>query len=242
MKIGPGLMLLFIPLLAHGQVDEIDDEKAPITWVDSGHAYATNQTQALTQWMDSFFGDPVDDLEQAESFLRLQFIDDWDGEDGHNLKVRLRGKVQLPGISKRLDLVFSGAEDEHLDEDERKQEDTVGLQYNLSESGRSRLDVTLGLSSRNLRPGIRYRNEGGMGEVASYRFLQRVQYHDSEGFFSTSQIDLNRALDNDAALRWSNRIKYGEETDGIEWRSKLALRQRYLADADRPIATSAFLS
>ena len=239
------LLLFYIPGLALSQDENKDEdseaEEEPINWVDDTHAYATNQAQDLTQWMDDFFGDTVNDLEQAESFVRLQLIDDWDAEDGHNFKVRVRGKVQLPKISKRLDLVFSEEENEQLDEDERREEDRVSLQYKLVDREKSRFDLTLGWASSNVRPGVRYRNEGPIGEVSSYRFLERLQWEDGEGVFSTTQVDLYRALDNDDLLRWSGRIKYGEETDGIEWRSKWALAQRYKEDTKRPIATNTFL-
>ncbi len=234
--------LLGAPVMALAQ-DETNEIKEPaITWVDDSHAYATNKAQALTQWMDNFFGDPLSDLEQAESFLRLQLIDDWEQEDGHDFKVRLRGKVQLPKVSQRLNLVFAGEETEGLDEDEARQEDTISLQYNVVDGKKSRFDLTLGWASSNVRPGIRFRNEDTMGQHSSYRFLERVQWEDGEGFFSTTQLDLYRALDNDNLLRWSNRIKYGEETDGTEWRSKLSLSQRYLKDSKRPIATNTFLA
>jgi len=253
MKLWLAIVLLALPGLTLGQdniieQDEVDEavgaeiEEEPITWVDNSHVYATNKTQALTQWMDNFFGDPLNDLEQAESFLRLQLIDDWEQEDGHDFKVRLRGKVQLPKISKRLNLVFSGEENDDLDEEERQQEDAVSLQYNITDGKKSRFDLTLGWASSNVRPGVRYRNEGAMGDTSSYRFLERVQWEDGEGFFSTTQLDLYRALDNNDLIRWSNRIKYGEDTDGTEWRSKLSLSQRYLMDTKRPIATNAFLA
>ncbi len=107
------IILLFalpVSVWADGTEAGSNIAEQPITWVDSSHSYATEQAQALTQWMDNFFGDPIDDLEQAESFLRAELIDDWEDEDGHNFKARLRGKVQLPQISRRLDLVFSGEE------------------------------------------------------------------------------------------------------------------------------------
>src|SRR6056297_1077906 len=59
-------------------------------WVDSSHAYVTHQAEALTRWMDRFFGDPNYNLEQAESLLRLQFVDNWTSADGHDLKPRIR--------------------------------------------------------------------------------------------------------------------------------------------------------
>ena len=36
-------------------------------WVDSSHRFATDQTMALTRWVDSFFGDVEGDAETAES-------------------------------------------------------------------------------------------------------------------------------------------------------------------------------
>ncbi|MCB1732863.1 MAG: hypothetical protein KDI21_20505, partial [Halieaceae bacterium] len=98
-------------------------------WVDDSHAYATEQAQALTQWMDDYFGDPNYELEAAESFLRLDFSTDWDQDDGNNNQVRLRGKLQLPKVSRRLNLVFSDESgDEFLDDrDVRKTDDNVGL-------------------------------------------------------------------------------------------------------------------
>jgi hypothetical protein len=213
-------------------------DEPPVNWVDTSHAYATNQAQALTKWMDQFFGDPEYNVEQAESWLRIETDFEWDQDDGTDSGIRLGGQVQLPRISRRLALVFSGSQDEDLDPEERDLEDRVGLQYKISDEGRSRFDVTLGLAGGHLRPGVRYRNEGDIGDDASYRFTQRIQHEPDEGFFSTSQLDLNRALDNDSVLRWTNRGVWGEDTLGVEWRSKLSLRHRLFEDTPRPVAIS----
>jgi len=216
---------------------EPDEElELEANWIDGSHAMATDQAQALTEWMDNFFGDPEYNLEQAESQLRLQFIDDWESEDGNEVSVRLRGKVQLPRISKRLNLVFAG-EDSDLDDAEelRENDDGIALQYKLNEGRRSRYDLTLGWSS-GPRPGVKYRYQGSFDERNSYRFIERVQYDIDDGFESRSQLDLNRALDANNIVQWSNRIVYGEETDGVEWRSRVALRQRRNADSSKPTA------
>ena len=246
MKIWP-FALLFIPALAwSGEQDQAsaptptDDTEPPINWVDDSHTYATNQAQALTEWMDRFFGDPEWNIEQAESWLRLESVFEWDQDDGNDAKLRLRGKVQLPRLSRRLNLVFAGEDGEELDEEERKQEDTVGLQYNVGEGARSRFDVTLGFASGSLRPGVRYRAEDKLSEVSNYRFTQRVQYESDEGVFSTTQLDLNRALDANSLLRWSNKALWGEETLGVEWRTRLSLRHRLFEETRRPMALSYF--
>ena len=82
--------------------DLLESGEPPVNWADQSHAYVTDQAQALTEWMDSFFGDPNYDIEKPESLLRLEWVNSWDEEDDESSKLRLRGKLQLPAISKRL--------------------------------------------------------------------------------------------------------------------------------------------
>jgi hypothetical protein len=235
--------LLLAPALAfpdtYAQEQTPTDDK-PITWVDNSHGYATDSAQALTLWMDDFFGDPLYDLERAESFLRVEFINDWDQEDGNDFKVRLRGQVQLPKISQRVHLVFAEEDAGDLDEDEREEAEGIGLNFNVRDGSTTRLDATLGFSSSHLKPGIRFRAEDSFSNLYSYRFTQRIQYEDGEGFFGTSLAELNRAVGENAAWRWSNRLLYGEETEGAEWRTRFSFRQRFREDSQRPIGMSYF--
>ncbi|MEE4143959.1 MAG: hypothetical protein V2I26_04100 [Halieaceae bacterium] len=205
------------------------DPNAPDeNWVDDSHAYATEQTQALTQWMDDYFGEPNYELEAAESFLRLDLTTDWDQDDGNNNKVRLRGKLQLPRVSRRLNLVFADESGDEFatDRDQSDLDDNVGLVYEVSESKRSRFDLTMGLNWNRLRPGVRYRYQDRFAELYSYRLTQRVQWQNGEGFYATSQAELNRALGENTFLRWNNRAVYGEETKGTEWATRLSLFER----------------
>jgi hypothetical protein len=218
------------------------DEPLPINWVDSSHAYATNQAQSLTMWMDDFFGDPDYTLEQAESWARLELEDDWDQEDGHDGGLRLRGKVLLPKISTRVALVFAGEESESGDPADREFEDRVGLQLNVLDSDRSRFDATLSVGSGKLKPGVKYRNEGAIDKVYSYRYVHRLQYEDGEGFFTIPDLDLNRVISDYSVMRWSNRFAWGERTDGVEWRSRVSMRQRIFPNSEKPVAMNYFLS
>ncbi len=217
-----------------------EPEDVPVNWVDTSHAIATNQAQALTEWLDAFFGDPEYDAERAESLVRLEFVNEWDEEDGNDFNVRVRGRVQLPKISRRLSLVFAGEDGEPETEQERREEDRIGLQYKIREGARSRYDVTLNYSSGSLRPGVRYRNEGRYTEATGYRFIQRLQWDKDEEFFTTANYDINHMLDEDSLLRWANRVRWGENTNGVEWRTRLALRERKLLESRRPIAISYF--
>ena len=243
MKLGTFTLLLFLPALAWSSSEtDIDlelleqslergtarDEQgdSSTSWVEVSHTYATEQVQALTEWMDNFFGDPTYDLEKAESHVRFVWHNSFDEEDDYNTKVRVRGKLRMPRISKRLNLVFIGEDGDTLGADEREVDDQVGLQYNLGELDRSRVDLTLGWGGGDLRPGVRYRNQGPISEHYGYRYTQRLQYQSSEGFFTTSEVNLDRVLSENKLARWNNRVRYGEETDGAEWRTQIGLGDR----------------
>ncbi|QFU74566.1 hypothetical protein EY643_02255 [Halioglobus maricola] len=233
-----------VPVLRDTPVPEAttDDEELPETWVDASHTTAADSAQALVEWMDDFFGDPTYDLEKAESFLRLEFENEWDQDDGNDFGVRLRGKVQLPKISQRANLLFNDDDTDSNDREERADQDNISLQVNVRESKRSRLDGTLSWSDGAPKPGVRFRNEGDIREGRSYRYVQRVQWANDEQFFTLGQVDLYQALENEHVIRWSNRMKWGEETDGVEWRTRLSLFQRFGETTKRPLALNHFVT
>ena len=195
-------------------------------WVDTSHAYATNRAQALAQWMDDFFGAPIADAERANSFVRTILVDDWDERDGHDPKLRLRGQINLPKLSERVDLVFAGEEAEQtLTEEERSQENDVGLRVNFRDGKRTRLDATLSLrSGPALLPGVRFRYQQPISEKSWGRFTQRLQYHTEDGYRSLSNFDFNRILDEQSLVRWSGRVRYREEKDFWDWNTGLTYR------------------
>ena len=148
MKIWLALLLL-VPALALAQEEEISEvpvapepdeqwietEEPPINWVDSSHTAVADQAQAMVEWMDAFFGDPTYDLEKAESLVRIRWNHELDETDDYNGKLKLRGKLRMPRISKRMNLVFSGGDGDTLTADEERDEsDIVGVQYTLFDS------------------------------------------------------------------------------------------------------------
>jgi hypothetical protein len=236
-------LLLTLPALALGNPDQSleeyeisgstksgtaqsDNDETSIMWVDDGHAYATDQAQALTKWMDSFFGDQNYDIEKPESLLRLELANEWDEHEDDKNRVRLRGKVHLPRLSERLNLVFSSNEGDSVPGRDESRDDSAGLLFEVGERKRSRLDLTLGLDWSGLKPGIRYRNQGPISERWGYRYTQRFEWESDEGFFTTTQFNLDHALDKDTLIRWGNRAVYGEETEGTEWRTGVSLRRK----------------
>ncbi|MEH6587297.1 MAG: hypothetical protein V7720_12110 [Halioglobus sp.] len=248
--------LLLLPVLAMAQEEKlteipvapiedeqwIETEEPPLNWVDSSQSVAAEQAHAVVEWMDEFFGDPSYDLEKAESFLRLELENDWEQNEGNDFGVRLRGKIQLPRISKRVDLIFSEEETDATGREEREDLDSISLQLKVREGDRSRFDATMGFSSGHLKPGVRYRNEGDLDFGRSYRYIQRLQYEDGENLFTVGQVDLFQAFNERDVLRWSSRFKYGDHSEGVEWRTRLSLFQRFGQGTKRPLALNHFAS
>ncbi len=203
-------------------------------WVDSSHRFATDRTMALTRWVDSFFGDMDGDAEIAESRLRLKITADWDERLGTETRVSVGGKVNLPRLADRVDLVFRGDDPDELvpgDEDDPSQSQ-VGLQVMLDESasGNHRTDFTVGLSGAGPKPGVKYRYKTLWGPNTSFRFSQRAQYDFDDGGFATTKLDIDYALSRRSLIRTQNRVLYGENSDGAEWSSNVGVVRQWAVE------------
>lgn len=243
------LSIAATPALAEGLQEESiaanDDAATPAKhWVDSSHEYATNRAQALAQWMDDFFGAQVRDAERADSFVRAILIDDWDQRDGHDPKLRLRGQLSLPKISERVDLIFSGEEAEQtLTEEERAQENDVGVRFNVRDGKRTRVDATLSLrAGPAILPGVRLRYQQPITDNSWARFTQRFQYHSSDGYRSLTNFDLNRAIGEQSLLRWGGRLRYREDKEFWDWNTGLTYRHWFGDHEDFPSAVEYYIA
>ncbi|MEM1142328.1 MAG: hypothetical protein AAF671_00805 [Pseudomonadota bacterium] len=213
-------------------------------WVDSSHRFATNRAQALAQWMDDFFGAEVRDAERAETFVRAIGINDWDQRDGNDLRVRVRGQISLPKISERVDLIFSGEENEQtLTEEERSDESDVGVRVNFADGRRARLDATLSVrAGPALLPGMRFRYQLPIGSQTWARATQRLQYHSEDGYRSLTNFDLNRALGERSLLRWGARLRYREDRDFWDLNTGIFYRRWYDDHEDFPSAVEYYVT
>ena len=207
-------------------------------WIDGGHNYASRKANEMTQWVDNFFGNNERDLEQAESRLRLRTIYNWDERLDNEVKIRLGGKVSLPQISKRLDLVFRGEDMDDLSSDgvEDPSEDRIGLQYQVGprdEIRKHRFDVTVGFGGSGPKPGVKYRYQDDWARDVSFRFTQRFTYDLGDGGYGSSRLVVDKALRERELLRAYTRFLYGEKTDGTEWSTSLSYARGWQGDNGR---------
>lgn len=221
--------------IALSQNSLADSETTEPNWIDNTHQYVSNSADELAVWIDHFFGSPRDDIESANSSLRLTLDNDWEEHQSIDTDVRLRGKVHLPRIDERLSLLFTD-EDGDTDDAVKKRDELAGrqestkvsLQYKAKEAQRYRIDYRLGLrSSLKARASVRYRYQLPVGESLNHRFVETLYFIDGEGFGSRSRYELDYLVNKNQLLRWSNTARFAEKTDGVEWHSQLLLGERH---------------
>ena len=164
--------------------------------------------------------------------------------DDANGPVRLRGQISLPKISERVDLFFTGEETEQaLTEDERAQENDVGVRVNFRDGKRTRIDGTISLrSGPAVLPGVRFRYQQPLSDNSWARFTQRLQYHSEDGFRSLTNFDFNRAITDHSILRWGGRIRYREDKEFWDYNTSIGYRQWFDDHEDYPSAIEYFAS
>ncbi|MEH6589633.1 MAG: hypothetical protein V7746_05205 [Halioglobus sp.] len=202
-------------------------------WVDDSHHYIGNKTDDLAIYLDRFFGSPLEDLESADSTVRFVTRFQWDEDRGEDIKFRLRGKVDLPRVNERLSLVFNADDSEdRAASDGGTTENTAGFQFKAAEKGRSRFDLTLGIDSGlNLKPGVRYRFKNDLSDWGRFRYTGRVRYTDDDRFNMRHVADFDVLTGQRSIIRWSNKVEYGQRSEGTEWRSSVSWRYGYSLDS-----------
>ena len=210
-------------------------------WLEDGKDYAARKANKMTQWVDNFFGNDERDLEQAESRLRVRTINNWDEHLDNEITFRLGGKVSVPKISKRLDLVFRGEDMDDFSDDgvEDPSEDRVGLQLQVGPKDikKYRFDLTVGFGSSGPKPSAKFVYQDAFAKDLNFRFTQRFTYDLGEGGYGSSRFVLDKVLGDRELVRAYNRSLFGEKTDGDEWFSSLSYVRGWGGDSGRAGAT-----
>ena len=189
---------------------------------------------ALTRWVDSFFGDVEGDAETAESRLRVKVSTQWDERFPNQNRVTVGGKIDLPRLANRVDLVFRGDDPDELirgDQNDPSQSQ-VGIQVNLDErKAETSHRPHRGTVKLGPKPGFKYRYHTMFNENTALRFSQRAQYDLDDGAYATTKLDVDYVLSDTSSLRTQNRILLGRDAEGAEWSTNFG-RVRQWTDAD----------
>jgi hypothetical protein len=199
---------------------------------------------ASSAWLDSLFGDQIryDEYRATNGSVSAGAL--WSRYDGFDPRLRFRVRLQLPQWNEGL-AAFAGrvGEENFISDTESDfealptrqfgtlEDDSILLGLGYSNPHRTGNDFDVGVGVRldlPLDPYVRARYEVVRAFADHYVFNAReaVFWQNSEGFGTTTRINIDRAINERLLLRWGNVGKYTEETNGLEWYSQLTLFQR----------------
>jgi hypothetical protein len=198
---------------------------------------------ASSAWLDGLFGDQIhyDDYHATYGTVTLGGL--WSDYDGFDPRLRFRARLQLPQWNERIS-AFAGrvGEDDYVSDTEGDfdalptrqfgtlEDESVLLGLGYSSPKRTGNDFDAGVGVRvdvPLDPYARARYEVVRSFADRYVFSARetVFWQNTEGFGTTTRVNIDRVISDRFLLRWSNLGKYTEETTGMEWYTQITLFQ-----------------
>ncbi|WP_116810435.1 hypothetical protein [Steroidobacter cummioxidans] len=198
---------------------------------------------ASSAWLDGLFGNQIHRDEYHSTYGTVTTGALWSKYDGFDPRLRFRAHLQLPQWDERISAFAGRVGEENYIADTENDFDAlptrqfgtledesvlVGLGY--SSPTRTGNDFDAGVGVRidlPLDPYARARYEIVRSFADRYVFSVRetVFWQNTEGFGTTTRLNLDRVFSDRYLLRWSTLGKFTEETIGIEWFSQLTLFQ-----------------
>lgn len=209
-------------------------------WMDYKHCVYSGRTLATARWFDDLFGDWHED----EASMQLRVITQVTAEEseGVSIKVTARASAELPNARRRIRLIVS---DENDPEEVFNSDAGLGTRRNRQlrqEDNRSSaalrwapfnlgtLDTTMDVGVRGVDPPdlfvrARARKTWSLTQDSIARVAQTFRYGSESRERSVTQIDLERALDNNTVLRFGNTYDYfaPRNSEGFYWTHALTL-------------------
>jgi hypothetical protein len=198
---------------------------------------------ASSAWLDGLFGDQIhyDDYHATYGTVTAGGL--WSDYDGLDPRLRFRARLQLPQWDERIS-AFAGrvGQEDYISDTEGDfdalptrqfgtlEDESVLLGLGYSSPKRTGNDFDAGVGVRvdiPLDPYARARYEIVRSFADRYVFSARetVFWQNTEGFGTTTRVNVDRVLSDRFLLRWSNLGKYTEETVGLEWYTQVTLFQ-----------------
>ncbi|MGH8250878.1 MAG: hypothetical protein ACREVI_09320 [Steroidobacteraceae bacterium] len=210
--------------------------------LDAMRAGLQRSVCSTARFVDRMFGGEHEYAEtEDESNGRASVTLGWNEQDDFKVGTRFRVSVNLPALHERLNATIGRAErDEYVaDEttadpvigdfsDDEEAEWFAGLGYRVLRRRDSRFDLGAGVklqSPLNPYANARYRHYVHFNPNLLLTLRTTAFVENDEGFGVTQAFDFDRVVSPDYLLRFGNSVRMSEETDGVRWRSRVALYQ-----------------
>ena len=213
------------------------------TILERVRARLTTTACASSAWIDGLFGDEVRYDQYRETYGSVSSGALWSRYDGFDPRLRFRVRLQLPQWDQRIS-AFAGrvGKEDYVSDSEgdfdalptrqfgtlEDESVLVGLGYSSPERTGNDFDAGVGVRiDVPLDPyaQARYEIVRTFAEKFVFRARETGFWQNSEGFGSTTRINIDRALNDKLLIRWTTVGKFTEETLGLEWYTEVTLFQ-----------------
>jgi hypothetical protein len=198
---------------------------------------------ASSAWIDGLFGDELRYDQYRETYGTVSTGALWSDYDGFDPRLRFRVRLQLPQWDERIS-AFAGrvGEEDYVSDSENEfnalptrqfgnladESVLVGLGYSSPERTGNDFDAGVGVRV-DIPPDPYARARYEIVRTFAQKYVIRARqtgfWQNTEGFGSTTRINLDRALTDKSLVRWMTLGKFTEETVGLEWYTQLTLFQ-----------------
>jgi hypothetical protein len=217
-------------------LNEIDQPLSSESKLAQGHAVITQRIQETAAWLDSFFGDKREDEELASSSLRFGLTSRFLELEPAKHRIFLRGKVVLPNLERRVQLVFEGSDDGGLS-NTADQQGSSSIRYSIKDTEKKKLSLDAGfrggLTNSHIFTRLRLRNKIRSGEWLT-RVTPALIYDTREGWEAFLRVDNERKIGQNIFFRSTTRPVWADKEIGISVEQDFTIykrisRLRYLA-------------
>ncbi len=123
--------------------DEDDEELGEIYDFEKSHRRIIENLQETATWLDSFFGTNRTD-ETPATELRISWENNFLEYETPNTRLKMRGKLRLPQMQQKLQLVFEGEPDEKDPSGLDRENATSALRYSVTRNALKSVDFDIG--------------------------------------------------------------------------------------------------
>jgi len=220
------------PLYAQGGEYITDHKPTSVSEVDYIHDAVSRRVLNLANRLDYLFAEERVVEENNESIVQVNVLTRYILDESPVLRLSLKGRLVLPYLEDRVQLIFDSADRERDIKDDLRITDVenederslfTGLRYLAKETKRSRISLDGGLRWRGGPvPFARVRGRRVMTfDPWIIRLTQTVFWFSDRGFGETTQLDFERVLDDVHFFRATPSATWSETTRGVD------LRQRF---------------
>ncbi len=198
---------------------------------------------STARFIDRLFGGEHEYSEyEDESNGRAGLALEWNEQDDFGIDGRFRASVALPALDERVSAMLGRAPRDEFVADELARVGSfgasfsddepadwfAGIGYRMHRGRDSRFDLGAGVGLESpLNPYVnaRYRKYFYRPDNVLLTLRSTLFWENDEGLGLTQAFDADKVIGRDHLLRWGNSLRISQETEGVRWRSRLALYQ-----------------